>query len=77
MPFFVEFLLYYIACLSEDFMFCTGIDLILERKVFNKRKLMILPASVLAVSSHLLVTYTRYCLRRCITVRSCYVRMVY
>lgn len=55
MPFFVEFLLYYIACLSEDFMICTAIDLMLERKVFNKRKLMIFPASILAVSSHLLI----------------------
>ena len=55
MSFPLEFLLYYIACLSEDFMLCTSMDLILERKVFNKRKLMILPAAFLAVSSHLLI----------------------
>lgn len=55
MPFHIEFLLYYIACLSEDFLATTSIDLILERKIFNKRKLMIFPAALLAVSSHLLI----------------------
>lgn len=55
MPFYLEFLKYYLMCLAEDFMFCSSIDFILERKIINKRKLMIFPASLLAVSSHLLI----------------------
>lgn len=55
MPFYLEFLTFYIMCLTEDFMFCSAMDLILERKIFNKRKLMIFPSAVLAVCSHLLI----------------------
>lgn len=55
MPFYLEFLTFYIMCLTEDFMLCSAMDLILERKIFNKRKLMIFPSAVLAVCSHLLI----------------------
>ena len=55
MPFYLKFIMFYIMCITEDFMFCTSMDFILERKIINKRKLMIFPAAVLAVCSHLLI----------------------
>ena len=51
MPFYLSYLL----CLAEDFMFCSSIDFILERKIINKRKLMIFPASLLAAYSLMII----------------------
>lgn len=55
MPFYLEFLMFYIMCIAEDFMYCASIDMVLERKIFKKRLLIIFPAAVLAVCSHLLI----------------------
>lgn len=55
MPLYLEFIKFYIMCITEDFMFCASMDFVLERKVFKKRLLIIFPAAALAVCSHLLI----------------------
>lgn len=55
MPLYLEFIKFYIMCITEDFMFCASIDIVLDRKIFKKRLLMIFPAAALAVCSHLLI----------------------